>query len=150
MHAHFTACLLQTQRASLRHLDNRPCMQTVTAEQALKAAKPLAQPDIIDKDKVWLIIVGGAASLFILVWLIENLTNFFPAISRANKAMSARRDYYEQQDAEQRESSGSMQDREATGRQRAKEEEMKRRSEDAVARGLQAAREKVMQDQPRQ
>lgn len=42
----------------------------------------------MDKEKVWLIFILGAAGLFGVTLLLENNERFFPAIYRANQAMS--------------------------------------------------------------
>ena len=50
-------------------------------------AKPLKEQKV-DKEKVWLIFILGAAGLFGVTLLLENNERFFPAIYRANQAMS--------------------------------------------------------------
>ncbi len=56
----------------------------------MSAAKPIPQQQV-NKGKVWLIFVLGAASLFGAAVVLENNSTFFPAISRANRAMSITR-----------------------------------------------------------
>lgn len=56
----------------------------------LSAAKPLPKQQV-NKGKVWLIFVLGAASLFGTAVVMENNRTFFPAISRANRAMAVTR-----------------------------------------------------------
>jgi putative Ca2+/H+ antiporter (TMEM165/GDT1 family) len=53
-------------------------------------AKPLPK-NYIDKNKVWTVFIGSAASLFILTVAAENNGAWFPAIARANAAMSQAR-----------------------------------------------------------
>lgn len=50
-------------------------------------AKPLKEQKV-DKEKVWLIFILGAAGLFGTTLLLENNERFFPAIYKANLAMS--------------------------------------------------------------
>ena len=50
-------------------------------------AKPIKEQKV-DKEKVWLIFILGAAGLFGGTLLLENNERFFPAIYRANLAMS--------------------------------------------------------------
>ena len=65
--------------------------QTVTAAEAIADARPLAaQP--VRKDKVWLLLAGGAAALFGATIALENNEQLFPAISRANRAMARSRE----------------------------------------------------------
>jgi hypothetical protein len=45
---------------------------------------------------VWVVFIGGAASLFILTVLVENNGAWFPAISRANQAMAKTKKQVEQ------------------------------------------------------
>lgn len=60
--------------------------QTVPASSVTEYAKPMKK-QYIDKGKVWLVFVGGAALLFMTTVLAENNEKWFPAIARANKAM---------------------------------------------------------------
>ena len=50
-------------------------------------AKPIKEQKV-DKEKVWLIFILGAAGLFGGTLLLENNERFFPAIYKANLAMS--------------------------------------------------------------
>ena len=52
----------------------------------MQMAKPLAKP-VVDKGRVWGILIGGAVVLFLTTLVAENNETYFPAISRANKAM---------------------------------------------------------------
>jgi hypothetical protein len=65
-------------------------LQTVPLSQATEAAKPLPK-QTIDKGKVWQYFIGGAVTLFLGTIALENYEGWFPAISRANKAMAASR-----------------------------------------------------------
>lgn len=62
-------------------------MQTVSAASVTTVAKPLKEQKV-DKEKVWLIFILGAAGLFGGTLLLENNERFFPAIYKANLAMS--------------------------------------------------------------
>ncbi len=63
----------------------------MTAADAVASARPLAaQP--VRKDKVWLLLAGGAAALFGGTIILENNEQLFPAIARANKAMARSRE----------------------------------------------------------
>ena len=53
-------------------------------------AKPL-QTEKVEEKRIWLVFVVGAASLFVFINVIENNPSWFPAVSRANRAMSLRR-----------------------------------------------------------
>lgn len=63
--------------------------QTVPVSQMTEAARPLPKHENIDKGKVWIIFIGGAASLFLTTLAVENNSAWFPAISKANQAMAA-------------------------------------------------------------
>lgn len=71
-------------------------VQTVPAAQVTQLAKPLPK-QYIDKGKVWVAFIGGAASLFIATVLLENNAAWFPAIKKANEAMSGQPNSEEQQ-----------------------------------------------------
>lgn len=121
-------------------------MQTVSTSEALSAAKPLTQTQANNKGKVWLIMVGAASGLFAATLLVENNTNFFPAIKRANTAMAAQR----QAAGEGAEAAAAGEAGASTGseaKQTFEEAEMQARSEEAVLKGLQAARDRVSQSE---
>lgn len=62
-------------------------VQTVPASQIQQYAREInKQP--VNKGKLWGVIVGGAASLFLLTVAVENYEGWFPAIARANKFMA--------------------------------------------------------------
>lgn len=61
-------------------------LQTVPADQMTQMARPLAKQPT-NKGRIWLLIVLGAASLFGTTVVLENNGAWFPAISRANRAM---------------------------------------------------------------
>ncbi len=71
-------------------LRRRRAPQTVEPASVTSLAKPL-RAQSVNKGKVWLVFVLGAAGLFSAAVLLENNERFFPAISRANKAMAAGR-----------------------------------------------------------
>lgn len=68
----------------------RPPQKTVPVSQVTEMAKPLPK-QTIDKTKVWVAFIGGAVTVFGLTVLSENNESWFPAISRANKAMEMSR-----------------------------------------------------------
>lgn len=61
-------------------------MQTVPASSVTEYAKPLEKQEI-KKGEIWLVFVVGAATLFGGTLLLERNEKWFPAISKANKAM---------------------------------------------------------------
>lgn len=71
-------------------------MQTVPVSQVTQMAKPLPKQPSIDKTKVWTVVIGGAAGLFLLTIAAENNKSWFPAIARANEAMAIARKRAEQ------------------------------------------------------
>lgn len=62
-------------------------LTTVPANEVVTAAKPL-QVQKVNKGRIWLLFVLGASSLFGATILLENNESWFPAISRANRAMA--------------------------------------------------------------
>lgn len=62
-------------------------MQTAAPSEALAAAKALPQQEV-NKGAVWLLLAGGSAVLFGVTVFLERQTQLFPAISKANQAMS--------------------------------------------------------------
>ncbi len=79
------AVIVQT----IRTLNNKSlhALQTVPAASVTAVAKPIKEQKV-DKEKVWLIFILGAAGLFGGTLLLENNERFFPAIYKANLAMS--------------------------------------------------------------
>jgi len=69
-----------------------PRLQTVPASQITNYAAPLPKSDKLDKGKVWIVVIGGAAALFATTLLAENNEAWFPAISKANRAMAKSRE----------------------------------------------------------
>ncbi len=65
-------------------------LQTVPASEALSAAKALKEQEV-PKGRVWLLLAGGSAVLFGATVFLEKSTQLFPAISKANQAMSQSR-----------------------------------------------------------
>jgi hypothetical protein len=76
------AIILATAPASFAEL------QTVPPDQVTSLAKPL-KVQTVNKNRIWLLFVLGASSLFGVTVLAENNEAWFPAISRANKALAA-------------------------------------------------------------
>jgi len=64
-------------------------IQTVSADELINSAKPIRITQKINKGRIWLLIILGASSLFSTTVVLENNESWFPAISRANKAMRA-------------------------------------------------------------
>ena len=63
-------------------------IQTVSASEATKLAKPLQQQPV-NKNGIWLLMVLGGGALFGSTVVLENNEKLFPAIYKANRAMSA-------------------------------------------------------------
>lgn len=61
-------------------------LQTVPADQIVSMAKPLPQ-QTVNKGRIWLLFILGASALFGGTVVLENNEEWFPAITRANKAM---------------------------------------------------------------
>ncbi|KAJ9510138.1 hypothetical protein QJQ45_015619 [Haematococcus lacustris] len=66
-------------------------LRTVSPSQITQYAKSLPKQQV-DKGRVWTVVVGGAAILFGATVLAENNEAWFPAISRANKAVKMSRE----------------------------------------------------------
>lgn len=64
--------------------------QTVSPSVATESAKALPQQKV-EKEKVWLLFLSGAAALFGGTVLLENNEALFPAIARSNRALAASR-----------------------------------------------------------
>ncbi len=75
----------------LNHLAPLLAAQTVPASQVTQMAKPLQKHEDVQKGKIWLLFIGGAAGLFITTVLLENNKGLFPAIARANEALAKTR-----------------------------------------------------------
>lgn len=111
-------------------------LQTVPADQVTSLAKPL-RVQTVNKGRVWLLFILGASSLFGATILAENNETFFPAISRANKAMAASAAALKQK--QERSDEEQMQfDQRLVEVQAEREEDAL--LEDAVAAGIAAAR----------
>lgn len=65
-------------------------MQTAAPSEAISAAKALPQQEV-NKGKVWLLLAGGSAVLFGATIFLEKQSQLFPAISKANQAMTQSR-----------------------------------------------------------
>jgi hypothetical protein len=65
-------------------------IETAAPSEVIAAAKSLPQQEV-DKPKVWLLLAGGSAVLFGVTVFLEKQTQLFPAISKANQAMSQSR-----------------------------------------------------------
>ena len=105
-------------------------------------AQPFQKVEV-NKGRVWLLFVLGASSLFGVTVLVENNSAWFPAISRANKAMKAGMAAIEEKERLERleremVGTGLV---EVVGRGEGGEEEMQsmQSTQDAVLAGLRAA-----------
>lgn len=78
--------------------------QTVPPATVSSLARTLPKQQV-DKGRIWLICILGAAGLFGGTVLLENNEKFFPAISKANKAMAQAR---KQQEVRQSRAADSM------------------------------------------
>eukprot|EP01023_Acetabularia_acetabulum_P033365 TRINITY_DN3122_c0_g1_i2.p1 TRINITY_DN3122_c0_g1~~TRINITY_DN3122_c0_g1_i2.p1 ORF type:complete len:231 (+),score=36.89 TRINITY_DN3122_c0_g1_i2:77-769(+) len=107
-------------------------IETVSADTAVQTAKAIPVQQF-DKGKIWLLLVGGAASLLFATIQVENVEMFFPAISSANKAM----DTYRDREKERAQQVQKM----------VKEEKQMQRIDAAVEAGMRQAREKQQQKQ---
>ncbi|KAL4519566.1 hypothetical protein Ndes2526B_g01848 [Nannochloris sp. 'desiccata'] len=76
------AIIIATAPASFAEL------QTVPPDQVTSLAKPL-KVQTVNKNRIWLLFVLGASSLFGITVVAENNESWFPAISKANKALAA-------------------------------------------------------------
>lgn len=110
--------------------------QMVPAEQITSMAKPLKTQQV-DKGKIWLLFILGASSLFGATVVLENNEAWFPAISKANRAVKAA-----QARIEERERQAQREDEAAQTRLKVVEEEREQdaRIESAVLSGIQEAR----------
>ena len=118
-------------------------LQTVTASEALQAAKPLKGGPVVNKGKVWLLLCGGAAGLFAATVIAENNSNLFPAIARANQAMQEYRDKQQEEDQNPALQSNAQSTSVPTTVSESVPQELSSSTEDAILRGMQAARERV-------
>lgn len=75
-------------------------LQTISSQEATERARPLPQ-QAVDKGRIWLLFVLGGAALFGTTVALENNESWFPAISRANKAMRMTRKQQVAADAEE-------------------------------------------------
>ena len=66
-----------------------PASASASAYAQMQAKAQPFQKVEVNKGRVWLLFVLGASSLFGVTVLVENNSAWFPAISRANKAMKA-------------------------------------------------------------
>jgi hypothetical protein len=110
-------------------------VQVVSGSDALNQAQPLKSTEPVNKGKVWLLLCGGAAGLFVATLLIENNTAWFPAIARANVQMTSSR---EQEESDQETDAGA---------DISQAIDVDARAEAAVLQGLKAARDRVQQEQ---
>eukprot|EP00887_Chlorella_sp_A99_P000808 scaffold5.g808.t1 len=122
-------------------------LQTVTAREAEASARPLA-PQPVNKGRIWLLFVLGGAALFGSTIVLENNETFFPAISRANKAMRATRQRADQAravEADEEAAAEAEAQRLATVHE---EREDDARLQSAVLAGLQEAKQQVTAEEP--
>lgn len=112
---------------------------TVTPQQATDMAKPLKKQEV-NKGRIWLLFVFGATALFGSTVVLENNEAWFPAISRANKAVKAARRQTEQQEAAAATEKAQFEQRLAQVQQ---ERQLDWQSEEAVLQGLREARQRI-------
>eukprot|EP01024_Parvocaulis_polyphysoides_P015318 TRINITY_DN16679_c0_g1_i1.p2 TRINITY_DN16679_c0_g1~~TRINITY_DN16679_c0_g1_i1.p2 ORF type:complete len:237 (+),score=42.33 TRINITY_DN16679_c0_g1_i1:179-889(+) len=110
-------------------------IETVSADSAVQTAKAIPEQQF-DKGKIWLLLVGGAASLLFLTIQVENVEQLFPAISSANKAMQT----YRQREKEQTKQVEKV----------AQEEKQMKRIDAAVEAGMRQAKMRQQQQQQQQ
>ncbi|PSC73418.1 ATP-binding cassette sub-family D member 4 [Micractinium conductrix] len=120
-------------------------LATVTAQQAVDSAKPLKVQEF-NKGRIWLLAVLGATSLFGTTVLLENNESWFPAISRANRAMKQAREAAEARERASEEESAQFQARLAAVQQ---ERAADAAVDTAVLEGLSAARQRSAAAAPR-
>ncbi len=82
-------------------------IQTVAPSQLTQLARPLPK-QTVDKSKIWTLFLGGAGVLFVGTVLAENKEEWFPAISRANKAMEMSRKATQQREQQQQKQGGKQ------------------------------------------
>lgn len=80
--------LLLSLGLGLMPVSDVKAIEYVPADQMTSLAKPIKKQHV-EKGRVWLLFVLGASSLFGVTVLVENNSDWFPAISKANKAMAA-------------------------------------------------------------
>ncbi|KAG2435208.1 hypothetical protein HXX76_007291 [Chlamydomonas incerta] len=115
-------------------------MQVVSAQQATQMAKPLPK-QTFDKGRVWTVVIGSAAALFVGTVLLENNPALFPAISRANQAMKEATKRMQEMEERQKKEAEVL-------ALRQKEFDTQQRSAAAVEQGLKAAKAKVLAQSP--
>ncbi|CAL8468463.1 g8003 [Coccomyxa elongata] len=106
-------------------------LETVPPATVSSLARALPKQQV-DKGRIWLICILGAAGLFGGTVLLENNEKFFPAISKANKAMAQAR--------KQQEARAKLQEAIDVGG------DAEERLEDAVLAGISEARQRVLSE----
>ncbi|GIL58247.1 hypothetical protein Vafri_13309 [Volvox africanus] len=76
-------------------------MQTVSPQMVTQMARPLPK-QTVDKGKIWSVFIGGAVFLFGMTVALENNENFFPAITRANRAFRTTAKEFEEMEERQK------------------------------------------------
>jgi len=124
------AIILATAPASFAELE------TVPPDQVTTLAKPL-KVQTVDKNRIWLLFILGATTLFGTTVLAENNESWFPAISKANKALAASAAAAKERARKAEEEQLQFEERLAEVKQ---ETTMDSRMESAVAEGLSKAK----------
>ena len=74
-------------------------LSTVSAAEAVAAARPLPKPVTLNKGRVWALFGIGAAGVFAGALAAERIESLFPAIAKANRAVAESRARAERGDA---------------------------------------------------
>ncbi|GFH09311.1 uncharacterized protein HaLaN_04421, partial [Haematococcus lacustris] len=93
---------IRAEGTSCSHVSTANRELTVSPSQITQYAKSLPKQQV-DKGRVWTVVVGGAAILFGATVLAENNEAWFPAISRANKAVKMSREAQKARERQQAE-----------------------------------------------
>jgi len=117
-------------------------IEYVPADQMTSLAKPFKKQHV-EKGRVWLLFVLGASSLFGVTVLVENNSDWFPAIAKANKAMAAAQKAMEAREKES-DTDGVIVEQDFTGYQEEyDDDDANERLQQAVLSGIGEARQKA-------
>ena len=116
-------------------------IEYVPADQMTSLAKPFKKQHV-EKGRVWLLFVLGASSLFGVTVLVENNSDWFPAIAKANKAMAAAQKAMETREKEI-DSGRMIVEQDVSGYQEEYDDATNARLQEAVLSGIGEARQKA-------